>query len=157
MKFKLIPLVVSVIICQAAGLVGSIFTAPAIPTWYASLEKPWFNPPGWVFGPVWIILYALMGIAAYLVWETGIEKKEVKTVLVVFAIQLILNSLWSILFFGFQSPKMALIEIVILWVFILLTIFKFYRIVNLAGILLLPYLFWVSFAAVLNFFIFRLN
>jgi len=157
MKPKLIPLIVSILFCQLAGLLGSFFTAPAIPVWYASLKKPWFNPPGWLFGPVWIGLYALMGVAAYLIWEEGIGKKEVKIALIIFALQLILNALWSILFFGVQSPKLALIEIVILWLFIFLTIWKFAKISSLAGLLLLPYLAWVSFAALLNFFIFRLN
>ncbi len=157
MSFKLIPLITSILVCQVAGILGSIFTAPAIPVWYAGLKKPWFNPPGWVFGPAWIVLYTFMGIAAYLVWEVGIEKKEVRTALIVFAIQLILNSFWSILFFGLQSPFWALIEIIILWFFIVLTFLNFLKISSLAGYLFLPYLFWVSFATVLNFYIYRLN
>jgi tryptophan-rich sensory protein len=157
MKFKLVPLAISILVCQAAGLLGSFFTAPAIPSWYVSLRKPGFTPPGWVIGSVWILLYTLMGIAAYLVWEAGIGKKEVKTALVIFAIQLILNSLWSILFFGLQAPRLALIEIVVLWYLIFLTILKFSKISSLAGLLLLPYLLWVSFATLLNYLIVKLN
>jgi benzodiazapine receptor len=157
MKFKLTPLIISIIICQAAGLIGSIFTAPAIPAWYAGLIKPSFSPPNWLFAPVWLILYTLMGVAAYLIWEKGISKKKVKTALIIFAVQLILNSLWSIIFFGWRLPQYAFVEIIALWVFILLTILNFYKISRTAGLLLVPYLFWVSFAALLNYSIFNLN
>jgi benzodiazapine receptor len=152
-----VHLFIFVLICEAAGFLGSFFTAPALPTWYASLQKPSFNPPNWVFAPVWLILYALMGIAAYLVWKVGLEKSEVKLGLAVFSVQLILNVLWSYLFFKLQSPPYALIEIIILWLFILLTIFSFLKISKTASYLLLPYILWVSFAALLNFFIVRLN
>lgn len=150
-------LVLAVLICQGAGLVGSIFTTPAIPSWYAGLEKPSFSPPNWLFAPVWLLLYTLMGIAVYLIWSKGIGKKEVKTALIFFAIQLVLNSLWSITFFGLRLPQYAFLEIIALWVFILLATLSFYKISRIAGLLLIPYILWVSFAAILNLFIVRLN
>ena len=150
-------LVVSIIACLAAGAIGSIFTQQAIPTWYATLEKPAFNPPNWVFMPMWTLLYVLMGIAAFLVWRKGLENKHVRVALVVFLVQLILNASWSVAFFGLQSPLYGLIVIVFLWVAILFTSLSFYRISRAAGILLWPYLLWVTFAAVLNESIWLLN
>lgn len=154
---QILNLILAVLICQGAGLVGSLFTAPAIPSWYAGLEKPSFSPPNWLFAPVWFLLYTFMGVAAYLIWNKGIGKKEVKTALTFFAIQLVLNSLWSVVFFGLRLPQYALLEIVVLWVFILLTLLRFYKISRVAGLLLVPYILWVSFAAVLNLFIVKLN
>jgi len=150
-------LIISILICQGAGIIGSIFTASSIPTWYATLKKPSFNPPNWLFAPAWITLFFLMGISLYLVWGRGLENEKVKTALVIFAVQLALNVAWSLLFFGLKSPLWALIEIVILWLVILVNIVSFYGISKPAGLLLLPYILWVSFAAVLNFFVFRLN
>lgn len=150
-------LLFSVFICQLAGVVGSFFTVRAIPTWYAALNKPSFNPPNWLFAPVWTILYAMMGISLYLVIKIGYEKKEVRIALMIFGIQLILNALWSILFFGIRSPLFAFVEIIILWLAILMTIIRFYPLSSLAAILLIPYLLWVSFASVLNYFIWSLN
>jgi len=150
-------LIASIVICQLAGILGSIFTAPAIPTWYASLEKPFFVPPSWTFSVVWTILYLLMGIALYLIWKKGWEKRDVRTAIGVFGIQLFLNFLWSLLFFGFQSPLLGLIEIIFLWIAIVATIWLFYKISRAAGLLLIPYLIWVSFAALLNYNIFILN
>lgn len=150
-------LIFFILLCQVAGLIGSLATAPAIPTWYATLNKPAFNPPNWLFAPVWTILYLLMGISAYLVWSKGTKKQKVKTPLLLFGFQLALNIAWSFLFFGWHSLFLALIEIIFLWLVILLTILSFTRISRLAGILLLPYLFWVSFATLLNFFIVKLN
>ncbi len=146
-----------VVFCELAGIVGAVFTTPSIPDWYAKINKPSFNPPNWVFGPVWTLLYALMGIAAYLVWQQGIENKAVKNALFLFALQLILNILWSFFFFRLQSPFHALIEIILLWVLILATIVSFYQINKVAGLILVPYLLWVSFATLLNFSIYRLN
>lgn len=157
MKRRIIPAVLSVSLCQLAGLLGSLFTAPAIPAWYASLNKPVFSPPNWLFGSVWTVLYTLMGIAASLVWSQGVAKRRVKQALIIFAIQLILNTLWSIIFFGLKSPLLALIEIMILWYFIILTTLKFIKISKAAGFLLIPYFLWVSFAAFLNFSIYLLN
>ncbi|MFY1111077.1 MAG: TspO/MBR family protein [Methanosarcinaceae archaeon] len=153
-KFRLI---VSVLICQFAGIIGSVFTVTSIESWYAAIEKPAFNPPGWVFSPVWIILYTLMGISLYLVWEEGLERKDVKVGIFVFGVQLALNALWSILFFGLQSPFYAFIEIILLWLSIFLTIILFGRISKTASLLLVPYLLWVSFAALLNYRIWVLN
>jgi tryptophan-rich sensory protein len=147
----------AVVLCQAAGVIGSFITAPAIPTWYAALIKPAFNPPSWLFAPVWITLYTLMGIALFLVWRRGWEEPAVRAALGVFALQLLLNALWTPLFFGFHWLLPALFEIVLLWILILLTILRFRRLSPAAGWLLLPYLAWVSFAVVLNFSLWWLN
>lgn len=152
-----IKLVVSIIACQLAGLIGSVFTTPAIPTWYAALQKPAFTPPNWLFAPAWITLYLLMAIAAFLIWRKGLNQREVKLALLIFAIQLILNALWSVAFFGLRSPLAGVIVIALLWVAILFTILRFFRLSVAAGALLLPYILWVSFAAVLNIAIWQLN
>jgi len=151
---KWIKLIVSILICQIAGIIGSIFTTPSITTWYADLQQPAFSPPNWVFGPVWITLYTLMGISLYLVWN---KKNNVKIPLTLFFIQLILNSIWSIIFFGLQNSFYALIEIIILWIAILLTIISFYKISKKASLLLIPYIIWVTLAAILNYYIWVLN
>src|SRR4030042_2496429 len=98
-------LIISVLVCLSAGFIGSVFTTPAIPTWYATLNKPFFNPPNWIFAPVWTLLYLSMGIGAFLIWEKGFKKKEVRIALLIFALQLALNIKWSFLFFGFKSPS----------------------------------------------------
>jgi tryptophan-rich sensory protein len=147
----------SIAICLLAAVIGSAFTMPAIPTWYATLLKPALNPPAWVFGPVWTVLYILMGIALYLVWSRGWSQKNVQVAMVIFAVQLVLNVLWSYLFFGLQSPFFALIEIVLLWVAIVMTIGAFYRVSVPAALLLLPYLLWVTFATYLTYGIYILN
>ncbi len=153
----ILKLVVSIIACLAAGAIGSIFTRSAIPTWYATLEKPAFNPPNWLFAPAWALLYLLMSIAAFLVWRRGLENRQVRIALIVFLIQLILNALWSVVFFGLESPLYGLIVISALWVAILFTVLKFYRISSVASVLMWPYLLWVTFAAVLNVSIWLLN
>jgi len=157
MRINITKIIVSVLICQGVGAVGSIFTSPAISTWYAILQKPSFNPPNWIFAPVWTILFLLMGISLYLIWSKGWADKRVKIALFIFGIQLVLNILWSFLFFGLQSPLYAFIGIIILWLAILLTIISFYRISKPAAYLLLPYILWVSFASILNFSIMILN
>ncbi|MCZ7356255.1 MAG: tryptophan-rich sensory protein [Candidatus Methanoperedens sp.] len=149
-------LIMSIAICLFAGFIGSVFTIPSITTWYASLQKPSFNPPNWVFAPVWTILFVLMGISLFLVWKRW-PNKEVKTSLSIFSIQLVLNVLWSLLFFELHSPFYAFVDIVILWAAIALTIYYFSKVSRTAGLLLLPYIIWVSFAAILNFYIMRLN
>ena len=153
----ILKLVISIVACQCAGLIGSIFTTPAIPTWYAALDKPPFTPPNWLFAPAWGTLYLLMGIAAFLIWRKGLDKEGVKPALVIFLVQLILNALWSVIFFGFKSPIAGAIAIIVLWVAILFTILRFFRLSVAAGSLLIPYILWVSFAAALNISIWMLN
>lgn len=150
-------LIISIVACQCAGLIGSAFTTPAIPTWYAALEKPSFTPPNWLFAPAWITLYILMGISASIVWRRGLDDTRIRTALITFLIQLVFNVLWSVVFFGLESPLYGVIVIVILWIAIMLTIVKFFRISTLSGILLLPYIGWVTFAATLNISVFILN
>lgn len=153
----ILKLIVSIVVSQLAGVIGSIFTTRAIPTWYAELERPWFSPPSWLFGPVWVTLYVLMGIAAWLVWRQGIGHREVRIGLTLFAVQLVLNVLWSYVFFGRQAPLEGFMEILLLWLAILLTIIAFFRRSKPAGWLMVPYILWVSFAAVLNYFLWQLN
>jgi len=152
-----LKLVIAIVVSELAGIVGSVFTVSSIPTWYATLQKPSFSPPNWIFGPAWTTLYFLIGIAAFLVWKKGLERKDVKIALGVFGVQLFLNTLWSIIFFGLHNPFWAFIEIIVLWLAILATISAFYKISRPAAYLLLPYILWVSFAAVLNFSIMILN
>jgi len=150
-KFNLFKLIFCILITESAGIFGSIATVSSVKTWYLTdLVKPSFNPPSWIFGPVWTVLFFLMGISLYLVWTK-------KNNLFWFWIQLILNILWSFLFFGLRSPSLAFYEIIILWLAILMTIFKFWSYNKKAAILLIPYLVWVSFASFLNFSIMRLN
>jgi benzodiazapine receptor len=150
-------LAAAVLICLSAGFIGSFFSVDSIATWYTTLHKPAFNPPNWVFGPVWTTLYILMGISAYLVWMMGWDKKEVQVALWVFSLQLVLNTLWSILFFGAKELFWAFVEIVFLWMAIAVTVFLFYRLSRNAALLMVPYLLWVSFAAFLNYSIWQLN
>jgi len=154
---NILKLIVSIIICQFAGLIGYLFTRPAFPTWYASLRKPFFTPPDWVFGPVWIILYILMGIAASLVWQNTLDPKQTRNALILFGVQLVLNAFWPFMFFGLKSPLAGLITISILAAAILLTIQRFLGVSRTAGILLIPYFLWVSFASGLNLSIWYLN
>lgn len=156
MRVNFFKLVISLIICQLAGFIGSLFTAPAIPIWYASLKKPSFTPPSWLFSPVWIFLFVLMGLTLYILWQ-AYSKKEARIALLFFTLQLILNMLWSVIFFGLKSPMWAFIEILILWLAIFLTIWKSLKISKAAGYLLLAYIIWVSFAAILNYSIWKLN
>jgi len=158
MRNKTLALIAAILICEIAGVIGSLFTYSSISGWYDKLAKPAFiTPPSWLFGPVWVTLYLLMGVSAYLVWEKGTKKKKIKDSLEAFGIQLALNVLWSILFFGLRCPLCGFIEIILLWLAIALTIVRFYRISRTAALLLLPYILWVTFAAILNFYIWRLN
>lgn len=152
-----VRLIAAVAVSQLAGAVGSVFTASSVSTWYVTLAKPSFNPPGWLFGPVWITLYTLMGTAAWLVWREGLDERRVRVGLVLFAAQLVLNAAWSLLFFGLRLPMFAFVEIVVLWSAIVLTTAAFSRVSSLAAALMVPYIAWVSFAAVLNYSIARLN
>jgi len=156
-SFNVIRLIIAILICQMIGLIGAVFTSSSVSTWYVTLTKPSFNPPNWVFAPVWTTLYIMMGISAFLVWEKGFENQKVKTSLSIFGIQLILNLSWTIIFFGLKSTMGGLVVIIILWFLILLTILHFYKLSKVAGIILLPYIMWVSFATVLNTAIVILN
>lgn len=155
-KVNWLKLLVSIVICQLAGLIGLVFTAPSIPTWYASLVKPSFNPPAWVFGPAWTVLYTLMGAGLYLVWEKA-SKKQAKEAIAVFGLQLFANAAWSIIFFGLKDIFAALLEILVLAALIIITIVKFYRVDRRAAYLLTPYFFWVIFASLLNLSVWTLN
>ena len=146
-----------VIACILAGSSGSVFTYPNIATWYASLEKPFFTPPNWLFGPAWTTLFILMGISIYLVWEkTGFRNKG-RNALYLFVFQFALNILWSLLFFGLRSPLLGVADIIPLWVSILACVVVFRRIRKWAGYFMLPYLVWVTFAALLNVSVWLLN
>jgi benzodiazapine receptor len=140
-----------------AGIIGSVFTFDAIPSWYSTLQRPDFAPPNWVFGPVWTTLYTLMGISSYIVFRKGLKKPQVRLALGVFGLQLGLNALWSILFFGLRSPILGLFCIIALLIAITATIVQFWKLSRSASILLVPYLLWVSFATILNYFIWALN
>jgi tryptophan-rich sensory protein len=151
-------LIISLLACLAAGFIGSLATMKAIPVWFAGLNKPSFSPPNSIFGPVWTVLYILMAVSAFLVWrQDGGSSGPVKIALIVFAVQLILNILWSVLFFGMRMPGLAFAEILLLWISIIATIILFAKASPVAAWLLAPYILWVSFAAVLNYSLWRLN
>lgn len=155
MSIRISKLVLSLLVCLGAGIIASVFTVSSIPSWFVTLNKPFFSPPNWIFGPVWTTLYILMGISLYLVW---VSKSKIKQkAITLFFIQLELNVLWSILFFGMKSPILAFVDIVVLLITIFLTIKSFYPISRLAAYLLIPYILWVSFAALLNLSIALLN
>lgn len=158
-------LLTAIALCESAGVLGSFFTVSSISTWYNTLNKPEFSPPNFVFGPVWIILYALMGVSLYLIWcsfknkskSKSKNKKEIQYSLILFLIHLGVNAAWSIIFFGLKNPFLAFLNIIILWLLIVAVVYKFYKIDKRASYLLIPYLFWVSFAMVLNYYIWVLN
>jgi tryptophan-rich sensory protein len=154
---KIIKIVLVVLVCVSVGYLSGTVTRESITTWYPTLVKPVFNPPNWIFAPVWTLLYIMMGIAAGLVWTSEFEQKTVKKALGFFAIQLGLNALWSYLFFGLHNPLLALIEIVLLWLMIFETYNQFKKIDKVSGFLMIPYLAWVSFATILNASIWWLN
>lgn len=157
MNQRWVRVAIAIGICELAGIIGSVFTASAIPSWYVILERPAFAPPNWVFGPVWTTLYAMMGVSLYLVWQQLSQGKPAKKALYVFGVQLLLNTAWSIIFFGLQSPGAAFVEIIFLWLSIALTILLFWQFSKTAALLLVPYIAWVSFAAFLNYTIWMLN
>lgn len=148
---------VSVFVCLMAGAIGSIFTTPAIPVWYAGLNKPFFSPPNRIFAPVWTALYILMGISAYMIWTKRKDGPEALKGLAVFAAQLGLNTMWSVVFFGFRDPFLALLVIVALWAFILMSMIQFNKVSRNAALLLVPYIVWVSFASLLNAAVWLMN
>lgn len=150
-------IVVSIGFPLLCGFLGSLATRPAISTWYAGLAKPSFSPPNWLFGPAWTVLYILMGIAAFLVWNRGLGAPGVKAALLLFLVQLALNLAWSFIFFAGRSPAWGFVEILALWVAIVVTMVLFFRVSAAAGWLMVPYIGWVSFATVLNGAIMALN
>jgi translocator protein len=154
---NIVKLLLALAASLCAGLIGSMFTASKIPTWYASLQKPVFTPPNWLFAPAWTVLYILMGVAAFFVWRKGLSNAAVRKAMIFFLVQLILNALWSVVFFGMQSPLGGVIVIVILWVAILMTLLQFFRISKAAGGLMIPYILWVTYAASLNISIWIMN
>lgn len=155
-RTRWIGLAFLLIVCVGAGGLGAVATTPQIEGWYRTLAKPAWTPPDWIFGPVWTTLYILMAIAAWLVWKPA-GLKSAGLPLSLFAVQLILNIAWSWIFFGSRQPGWAFAEVVLLWIAILATVVVFFRCSQVAGWLLVPYLAWVSFAAVLNSAIWRMN
>jgi benzodiazapine receptor len=143
--------------CYGAGAIGSVFTTPKILTWYATLEKPAFTPPNAVFMPVWFTLYALMGVAVFLVWRKGLQTKGVKPAFILFWVQLVLNVLWSVVFFGYESLVGGFAIILALGIVLLITIVKFFKISKVAGGLLIPYISWIGIASSLNAWVMILN
>ncbi len=148
-------LILSLLLPQLAGAIGALFTVNAIPIWYVYLNKSSFSPPNWLFGPVWLILYLMMGVSLYLNWIS--KKKQAKTNVRLFFIHLFFNLIWTPVFFGAKDTLLALYIIIMIWLFIVTMIFKFWKINKVSSLLLVPYLLWVSFATVLNYFIWKLN
>jgi benzodiazapine receptor len=153
----ILKVIASIFVCQLAGMIGAVATSASIQTWYVTLNKPFFTPPNWLFAPVWLTLYTLMGISLFLVWRLGVHDRHVKMALALFGVQLLLNAFWSIAFFGLRSPLAGLLVILMLWIAIAATIVKFLPLSKPAGLLLLPYILWVSIAAALNVAIVLLN
>ena len=150
-------LAASIVIVFIAGAIGTVATLSQIPTWYATLAKPVWAPPNWLFGPVWTTLYVLIGIALFLVWREGTDRQDVRAALGIFAVQLVLNILWSVVFFSYHSLLGGFIVIFILWIAILANIIAFYIISKPAGLILIPYIVWVSIASYLNYTVYILN
>lgn len=154
---KLLELTAAILLSQSAGIIGSIFTVENVPTWYASLVKPAYNPPAWVFAPVWITLYFFIGIAAYLIWQRRKESATAPAALAVFTFQLVINTMWPVIFFGAHAMFIAFIDVFALLILTAVMIYLFAKTDKRAAIILIPYLLWTAFAAVLNFNIWLLN
>ncbi|MEO5892463.1 MAG: TspO/MBR family protein [Ferruginibacter sp.] len=150
-------LITSLAVPLLVGVFAGLFTSTGVNGWYAAAVKPSFNPPNWVFAPVWTVLYIMMGLACWLVWKAQAQKEVKRTALILFAVQLAFNFAWSFIFFYAKQPGWALVEITAMWIMIMLTIVWFGKISPGAAWLLVPYIWWVSFAAVLNFYIWKLN
>lgn len=157
MPKNIYKLVASIAICQGAGLIGSFFTISSINSWYNLLNQPSFRPPNWLFGPVWTTLYTLMGISVYWIWMKGTKKKTVRNAITLFLVHIVLNTSWSIVFFGLHNIGLALVNIVALLIMINVMMIKFYKIDRNASYILIPYILWVSFATALNYSIWMLN
>jgi benzodiazapine receptor len=154
---NIVKLIISILACFAAGGIGSLFTFKAIPTWYPGLKKPKHTPPNQVFGPVWTTLYILMGISVFFIWRQGLSNNDVLLAFSLFWVQVVFNALWSIIFFGMKSKGGGVFIIILLWVLILATIITSFRVSVWSGVLLIPYIIWVSIATYLNVGIWWLN
>ncbi|MDV3293228.1 MAG: tryptophan-rich sensory protein [Nitrososphaerales archaeon] len=153
-RFSVIRFIVAIAVCEVAGVVGSVYTISAIPTWYAGLQKPWFTPPNWLFAPVWLSLYFLMGVSLYLLWG---KRQRASAALGAFALQLVLNVLWSVVFFGAHQLFYGFVVIAALLAAILATIVISHRVSRGASVVLLPYMLWVTIASALNYYVWVLN
>ncbi|MCX7833779.1 MAG: tryptophan-rich sensory protein [Ignavibacteria bacterium] len=154
---KIFKFILCIAICEGVGIIAGIATSESVNTWYQSLNKPSFTPPNYIFAPVWSILYLLMGISLYLIWNEGLQRKNVKFTLYFFIFHLLINGLWSFVFFKWHLIFLAFITLLFLWNMILISFILFYRINKLAAFLLLPYLIWVMYASFLNYFIYKIN
>jgi translocator protein len=154
---NIFKLVISIAIPVAVGSISGFFTISGVESWYQTIVKPSWNPPNWIFGPVWTTLYIMMGVALYLVWKSDSSGMLKKTAIALFSVQLVLNFFWSFIFFNQHQVSWALVEIIAMWIFILLTIFAFANVSKTAAWLLVPYIAWVSFATILNYTIWQLN
>ena len=154
---SVIKFIVSILACFAAAGIGSLFTVKAIPSWYKGLKKPPFTPPNGAFGPIWTVLYILMAISVFLVWQKGLATNGVRLAFILFWIQLLFNTLWSIIFFEMKSKGGGVTTIILLWLLILATIITSFRVSAWAGALLIPYIVWVSVASYLNIGVWVLN
>ncbi len=150
-KRNYLALIISILICESVGIIGSLLTIQSFQSWYPNLPKPWYTPPNWVFGPTWTILYALMGISVYLIWKNSWPTKKSKKAIIVFSIQLTLNGAWTPVFFGLKNIFLALIIAILMWITILITIILFYDINKKSAYLLTPYIIWVTIATTLNY------
>lgn len=150
-------LLISIFICQCAGIIGSIFTASAIPDWFYELNQPFFTPPDWWYAPIWIIIYLLNASAAFLIWRRGLHIKPVRVAMILFLVQLVFSVVWALVLFGLQSVLFGLIAVVALWIVLLFTIIQFYKVSTAAGSLMIPYILWVTFAIILNGSLYLLN
>ena len=154
---NIVKAIIAIAIPLMVGATSGFFTVTGVESWYQTIQKPSWNPPGWIFGPVWTTLYVMMGIALFLVWKEDTSEELKKIAIALFAVQLTLNFFWSFIFFNQQQPGWALVEIIAMWIFILLTIFAFAQVNKTAAWLLVPYISWVSFATILNYTIWQLN
>lgn len=152
-----LKLIIAVALPLVVGATSGFFTVTGVESWYQTINKPSWNPPNWVFGPVWTTLYILMGIALFLVWKADTSAELKKIAISLFAVQLVFNFFWSFIFFYLQQPGWAVLELAVMWIFILLTIFAFAQVSKTAAWLLVPYISWVSFAGILNYTIWKLN
>jgi len=156
-SIEIVRLIISILVCEGAGVIGSFFTVKNVSVWYQHLKKPPYTPPNWLFGPVWITLYLLMGISVYFIWQELAAGSGGLSAFILFWVQLVFNMLWSIAFFGYKSIFGGVVIIIILWLMILTTIITSFRVSAVAGSLLIPYIVWVSIATYLNIGIWRLN